>query len=155
MKGVRWCDHKAVLRAMKREQLSCQRAPLDICTSLMAQPTGFLGAYQLLLLHFADGKEHTGTQRSCAEAGASCLLLIYHIWESNYRPHIFLSVLCKAISRMLRTMALLFPKNDTYHLSNAAEARSPGPKTRLQCAVPAADGEQRETVTELSSLPSA
>lgn len=38
--------------------------------------------------------------RSCTIVGTSYLLLIYHIWESNYRPHIFLSSLCQAISQM-------------------------------------------------------
>lgn len=38
---------------------------------------------------------------------------IYRIWENNYRPHIFLSLLCQAISPIPRTMAFLLPKGDT------------------------------------------
>lgn len=79
----------------------------------MAQTMCFLGAYLLLLLCFADRREHVGAYRRWSDAGASCLLLIYPIWESNSRPHIFFSLLCQAISQMLRTMAFLLPKEGT------------------------------------------
>ena len=55
-------------------------------------------------------------------------------------------------------MDCLFPKDDTYHLSSAAEACSPGPPTPrhvsdVQC--PPAEVEQRGPVTKLCSLHSA
>lgn len=65
--------------------------------------------------------------QSWTQAGASCLLLIYHIWKAITDPTYFFSILCQAISQMLRTTAFLFPKDDAYHWSKAAEAYSPAP----------------------------
>ena len=51
-----------------------------------------------------------------------------HLGKQLPTPHISF-VFRQAISQMLRPVACLFPKDDTYHLSSAAEACSPGPPT--------------------------
>lgn len=82
--------------------------------SLTSACTSWLGPrVTWLLINYSYYALQTGGNRCGSDAGASCLPLIYHIQESNYRCHIFLSLLCQAISRILRTMAFLLPKGDT------------------------------------------
>lgn len=90
------------------------------------------------------------------ETGASCLLLIYSIWKGNYRPHIFLSILFPSNFTMRRTMNFLLLEDDTYHLSNPAEACSPGlPWDVSQMLELPTDDKQRGPMIKLSSLHSA
>lgn len=63
--------------------------------------------------------------RGWTKAQASCLVLICHVQESNYGPHIFF-LLCQAISQMLRTIAFLLPQAIAFHVVSAAWAPFPG-----------------------------
>lgn len=105
-----WYDHKEDPGAMKRESSFSPISGLpltSVCTSWLGPRVTWV------LINYSYYALQTGGNRCGSDAGASCLPLIYHIQESNYRSHILLSLLCQAIPPILRTMAFLFPKGDT------------------------------------------